>query len=390
MVDRARAVLWLAGYALAAGALAQNAERELPPAYYYPRARTAWEAVAAREASLPPSFKEAYPDQAAAFDALLGWASSLPAAYTADGIIYNDALAAQLVSELYRDFGHPLLNIRAQDQVLDVIRHVAHWPDQRLGLGAREVLTAGLVEYVDAGGGQYSPSTEADLATTLGALGAEGTAVNEVVEALLLDALRWAENVQSDVERKRVHRWCEKRWGDTFWLRLHEMQPDGTLLPLVRRGRYDRAVAALAALLSDRSVEPDRLARRVREATQAALGEFREEVLSNDLTCRLLIAYRCLLARRPMVSERISDYIDDRLLWLAARSDRLKTERHWDLWTQAVSELRPARISERFKSYLQAMLKTKDLPEPRRSAIESLHFLTPDQDEIGKAAKPEP
>ena len=360
-----------------ASTLGQDTIRQLPPGDYLPRTRAEWQAEMDRRDSLTgPSFKDAFPKYAGHFDAMMERVKSLPGIYMAGALVYDTTLADQLVSELYVDVGHPILNKVAQDYVVNpVISDVARWPAERLPLAARQRLTEGLMAYVAVGGGQYSPASQADVADTLDELAPNDATVQRTVEELLEDALAWAEEVNSDIQRKSVYRRCVKHWGDAFWLSMYEMGLKDSALPSERPKRYEKAVAALAGLLSEPPGEAAAFAKRVRTATEAALTGFKDRRFTDDLTCRLLIVYRHLLARRPMVAEKLVRYIDDRLLWLAVKSDRLTTKQHWRLWTEAVAALRPTRVSERIKSYVRTLLKTKDLPELRRNAAERLRFL---------------
>jgi hypothetical protein len=354
--------------------LSQETARVLPVTDGMPRTRAEWDAENARRNALPgSSFKEALPEYAPQFDAMMERMRTLVDRYHSDELVYDSTLAEQLIAELYVDAGHPTLNAVSQDYIVDpVIREVAAWDEERLPPAARRVLADGLLAYAQAGGGQYTPASRAYLAATLDRLEPDDPAVRQTVEAMFDDALAWANTVGSDVEIRSVSRQAERHWGDAFWLRAYETESRDTPLPAKRPERFDKATAALAALLAEPGGDRSRLAARLREATTAALADFKDPALNNDVTCRLLIVYRRLLARRPMIAPRLSDYIENRLLWLAVKSDRLTTERHWSLWADAVIELRADRASDRFKSYIRAMLKTKDLPAVRCPAAERL------------------
>lgn len=345
---------------------AQEAPRQLPLTEHQPRTREEFEALRAWEDSLPEKWEDAYPESAAEFQALYDRIGALAEKYTGENVVYDNALADQLIAELYVDAGHPILNSCAQDIILRFLADVAAWPEERLPPAARRRLAEGLLGYIEAGGGQHKPPAEAIVASTLERL-APGYAT-DTVEWLLEDAFAWTEEVDADYYRRPVYRECARHWGDVFWLRVYETRLGRDVVPSDPPERYQRAVAALAALLSEQAGDEKDFAKRVHRATGLALEKFKDARLNDDLTCRLLIVYRCLLARRPMIAERVSAYIDDRLMWLAARSERLKTDVHWRLRSQAARALRPTRMSDRFKSYIRMTLETKDVPQVRREA----------------------
>jgi len=357
-----------------ASAWEQPAARGLPPGDRWPRTRAEWKAEEARRASLGgPTFKEMFPQHAGEFDAMIDWMKRIAATYLEDQPTYDVALADQLLAELYVDHGHPALNTTAQDYVVKgLIYDIARWPEEQLATAARQRLVEGLIEYSDLGGGRDSPFFQASLAETLDRLAENEPVAQSVVEALLTDALVWAEEVDCPPIADGVRRVAGKLWGETSWLRAYEIQAGTRALPAKRPERYEKIVAALTALLTDATGEPKQFSQRLRSVTQDALVEFKEAVLNDDITCRLLIVYRCLLARRPMIPERLSDYMTETLLRVASKSDRLKTERHWRLWADAVRELGSERISDRLKRYVRAMVEDKDLPSVRRAAAERL------------------
>ena len=131
----------------------------------------------------------------------------------------------------------------------------------------------------------------------------------------------------------------------------------------------------LAELATPQAAQDAKLPQRVLQATEAALVNLDDGRLEQDLTCRLLIVYRCLLAERPMIADRASSYIDEQLLRLATGLDRVKTEQQWEFWAQAVSKLGSRRASKRLVSYVRTMVETEDLPEPRRKTLRLLNPL---------------
>jgi len=357
-------------------AFGQAQARALPPTDELPRTRAEWEALLAWEASLPgESWEEVYPEYAEEFRAFKARTASLIEKYLGEGLseplVYDVALAEQLAGEFYVDQGHPRLNARYQQRVMDFIREVAAWPAERLPREAREVLLAGVLDYLAADGARYTPTSQAEAAETLLRLAPQNELARTTAEELLEDAFAWTAEVAQpgDVWYRGVARICARHWGDVFWLRLYEAGLEPGSLPEKLPKRYRQAVAALANLLAEPPGDEGGFARRVHAASKLALGSIDDRRLENDLTSRLLIVYRCLLARRPAVPRAVSEYIEDRLVWLAAKSRRLRTDVHWQLWGQAGSSLRAVRISERFKSYVRTMLKAEELSDAQRRAL---------------------
>ena len=353
---------------------AQQTPRTLPPTDDQPRTRAEWEVLRAWEEALSEeTWREIYPHWREQLRAMRARTASFMPKYLGEGspepLVYDVALAEELVSEFYVDQGHPRLNSVYQDRVMDVIREVASWPPEQLPPEPRRILLAGMLEYVQAGGGQYTPATEARAAETLLTLAPDDEAARRTADMLLEDAFGWTEELGSGLYRRIVYRHCARHWGDVFWLRLYEAGLEPGSLPEKLPKRYRQAVAALANLLAEPPGDEGGFARRVHAASKLALGSFDDRRLENDLTSRLLIVYRCLLARRPAVPRAVSEYIEDRLVWLAAKSRRLRTDVHWQLWGQAGSSLRAVRISERFKSYVRTMLKAEELSDAQRRAL---------------------
>lgn len=350
----------------APGVRAQEALRELPPTEHQPRTRAEFAALRFWQATLPAGWEHVFPEHVDEYRAFLQRAARLVERY-GEAERYDLTLADEWIAELYVDNGHPRLNAVAQDFIIALMTELPSLPEERLPRAVRERLAMGLTEYALAGGGQFDPAAEAQLADTIQRL-APGYAP-ELVDSLLEDALDWARELGADYYRQPVYRACVRRWGEVFWLRVHDAELRPESLPKELPARYRKAVAALSELLSQKCDEEREFARRVHHASRLALEDFDDRRLEDDLTSRLLIVYRCLLARRPAVARAVSDYIDDRLVWLAAKSRRLRTDKHWELWAQAASALRPARISSRFKSYLRTAPKAQALSPAQQRAL---------------------
>jgi len=296
--------------------------------------------------------------------------------YIGPDVVYDGALADQLVAELWLDHGDPSLNGAVQHCVIDLTREVLRWPEDRLPPAARDRIAAGLTAFAQSGGGAWMSAFQADLAYTLGQAAPDDTDVQVLADDLLADALEWALTVQPDERPKAVLRICERRWGDEAWWRAHEIEVHHVIPAEGRPESYDKAVAALRAVLeSDASLrQPIGLLERLRDAERAASVKQNDDRLNDDLVCRLLIVYRTLLDRRPRIPFRTSAYIENQLLTLHTKG-RLRTDRHWDLWAQAVKALESERLSKRFQRYLRARAEKKDLPADEVKALEQLRPL---------------
>ncbi|MFQ5807014.1 MAG: hypothetical protein ACE5I3_11245 [Phycisphaerae bacterium] len=347
---------------------------QLPATSHCPRDREAWHAQLQR-LDAAGNLAERFPDEWLVIRER--WTALVEQLEIVQ--ICHEALADELVTELYSDYGHPDLNEANQYYLVGFIKQISEeWPEERLPASARLGLLDGLLEYYEAGGGRSSPTHQAHLAVALDHLGEGDAPVKGTVEYLLDDAARWVQQVDAHpAVRDSVYKEGAKHWGDAFWLRAYERSRSDGALPPERPKRYKKALGDLAALLADKIEREKDFLRRLREATEAALVGCGDRRLDDDLTCRLLIVYRCLLARRPGIPDRAAKYIERHLLHLAT-ARRLKTERHWSLWSDAVRELRPSRISDGLKTYVRRLLKTKDLPDAARKAIERLAALVGD------------
>jgi hypothetical protein len=364
--------------ACASLAFAQAPERFPPTAAAIPRTHAEWLAAQQEQDRVSKErgshFREAYPEYALQWDLLSERIERLPREFAGDETVYDRALAERLIAELFADYESPQLNAIAPDQVGDILNEVASWPEDRLPAEARRVLADGLREYLSKGGGRYSPWQQASFATALDRLAPDDAGSQAEVEALLVDALDWAVSIDDNTNLKQVQRLCEARWGPPASLLRYELDTKDELPDGPRPEQYEKAADALRALLTDPPADAARLFEAVQAATEGALAELENKPLADDLVNRLLIAYRALLERRPAIRPRAVFYIENELLRLAVR-ERLKTDRHWELWSAAVREVGRERISERLKRFLRAQLAAKGLPAARQRAIDSLRLL---------------
>jgi hypothetical protein len=364
-----RYVLGLMTFALLAPVSLAQSRGALPPGDVWPRTKAESDAKMAAEPWRQTPLSE-NPETAGLFQLARSRMQAITDEYCGASVVFDAALADRLIDELYVDNGHPTLNSSVQDYILTQMDVVARWPEERLPDAARQRLVAGLLEYVHAGGGsENSPGMQARVAAALDHAGFDDPEAQAEAEALLIDAFNWAEAVDSDIHRAAVSRICEQRWGVEFALMAEEARSRDSVPTEYRNARYERAVAALTALLKDPPRDRALFARAVREATQTALGEFGHPAVCADLTTRLLIVYRCLLARYPPVAERVSDYMQEQLLRLAAKEGGLMTARHWSLWADATAMLGRNRFSDRLKRWVQEAVGKKEFAAGQRDAL---------------------
>jgi len=347
-------------------------DRMLPTTDVWPRDRAAWKELAAERENLVP-LPDARPELAEEFNAFRERVGTLWTAYAADGITYDAAMGDALLSELYVENGHPIFNSSNQNEVARIIAAVARWPAERMPPGVRERLASGLIEYVDLGGGQDEPAVEAQVATALDRLAPRDARAQQYVERLLQDAVAWTEEV--DALRSAVEKHSVEHWGEGFALRRYEATLARAALPPNPPKRYKQGVAKLAELLSETARDEDEQLARLRSATEAALQRLSDRNLVDDLTCRLLIVYRVLLGRRPVIAEHGSAYIEERLMWLVRQPERLRTEQHWSLWADAVNEIGWMRTSDGTRDFIKALKGRKDLSQECRHALERLRYV---------------
>lgn len=361
---------------LAVPAAPRQHARDLPPGDYHPRIREEWKAEEARRASLPGgNYKDAFPDRAAVFDRHMERLADLRANYSREDLVYDATLADRLVAELYFDLGDPILNSAAQDFIIEnIIAPLSDWPEARLSRTVRTQLLDGLSAFASAGGGRYTPAMQSRVAEALARLAAPDSEPPALVNTLLKDAIEWADEVDCEVQQQSVLQVCARYGPEDTWWRAFELERQRSPLPGDHPAGYDRAVRALKSLL-DRPKSDEQLIDDLQRATNEAIGDWGSAAFQDDLTARLLITYRVLLARRPLISARAAQYIDNQLLRLVARAERLRTDEHWRLWARAVKELGRARMSERFRSYLTDVLIRKELSPQRRAIALSLAAL---------------
>lgn len=362
--------------------VAQNSpSRTLPPTTVGSRDPMVWRATADAVAAAGSTFLSLYPDFEEELNAAKKRIAELSERYdvTRPGVVFDKARAEALIDELYVDAGHPDLNCALQEIVFTVhIRSAASRVGQSVTEGARNALVAGVVQYLRDGGGQRSPAMRARVAEPLDLLAPNDPNVLPIVEEVLADALQWAEEIGDETQLTHVRQAAAKHWGDPFWQHAHELTAGK--LPAPYPKAYKDAIQALDALLStDQNAKDPTLERRLRDAREKALRRFEQNALEDDLTCRLLLAYRIPLDRRPETPEAAVQAINRSLLELAKDSDRLRSERHWKLWAQAVVSLRHKRIAKPLLEFVRNMLREGEkLPDPRRVVLPPLQIYDPD------------
>lgn len=374
-------VLALAGIALSVtSAAAAPGRGPLPENDIWPRTKEEYltkEAEPHRGVPLPELIPELWK---AAWDRMTAMAER----YTGPGVVFDDALAEELIAELWMDNGYPALNNGVQHMIVDYMCEVARWPQEQLPDSARQRLIAGLMEYVEAGGGRSGPGHGADVAQALGRLGGEQPEVRALADALLVDDLIWAAAVESDtlhepdILMKTVLRACARQGGPSWRLRAYDVLSSAKSPAEPRPRAYEEAVKALRELAEKPAYDGRELNERLRKATAAALVDVKDQRLNDDLLCRLMIACQALLEQRPVIPDRAASYIENQLLLLVSK-EHLRTPRHWELWSDATESLGGARMSRRMKRFVQAQLDKKDLAEPQRKALEALRPLLADE-----------
>lgn len=371
-------------------------QRVLPPVDDWPRSKEAWQTRAARPEYSSGPFREAFPEYASSWDFAWERMSAMRERYLRDDVVFDAALADDLIGELYTDYGHPILNSSVPDFVLRaILGQIVLWPEERLPAEARERLASGLIEYWRAGGGRWLPMEQAMLASVIDAVALGDPELQRVADDVLFDSMVWAETVENDGQRKRVTEHANKYWGDRAALRILDAQAEarGELPKEGRSARYEEALAALDALLAEDPGERWAFFKRLRIATDAALYDFKEPkeaAFERDLTLRLLTVYERLLARRPEIPERPCAYIQEQLVRLALKSDRLATERHWEVWTKTAQQVGPTRVTSHFRKGVLALLDKKEPPAVLRKQADALRSLVGEAAGVGQNADERP
>ena len=351
---------------------AQDLKRVLPECDFEPRTYAEWQERRIQEDALPELYVDAHPEYANLYELMRDRMQSLDSDYTGPLVTFDNRLAAHLIDELYVDAGEPLLNTRSQTHVIRVINDVAALSDDRLPSSARRILLDGLVEYVQAGGGQYSPLTQAGLAVTIRRLAKNpDPSLKQTVERLLWDAFLWAEEIRDETQRGLVYQACLEQWGDVFWLYAYETRLPHSALPDPCPESHKKAAASVSALLLRKDHADPTFLAALRETTQTAFAHADDRRLADDLACRLLLAYRLLLERRPPLHAEAARFIDRQLLETAKSPDRLALERHWKLWAKAATSLNKTRASDELKAFLKKERENADLSPERRDAFKS-------------------
>ena len=297
--------------------------------------------------------------------------------YIDDVVAYDIELSDKLISELYVDVGHPDLNCRAQDYIISAIMdEIEEWPRERLPDQARERLRDGLLEYAAVGGGRCGPTEQANLGEMLDRMVPGDAAARRVAEDLLDDALLWTESLDIEINRCLVYPDCAAHWGNSFWRRAYETRA-GKPVAGSAPGRYHDVVKMLGDVAAGDDKNKLEFKDQVRTATESALADFDDRQIRDDLINRLIIAYDCLLLRRPDVAEPVSEYIDQQLVRLASDPPILRTDRHWELWSDCVRTLKDRRASSDMLALIESKQDDKFLTDAQRKAFDRVAGLLP-------------
>lgn len=357
-----------------AGALAQSTGRVLPSIDVWPRTLDEWQS---EKASRPAgTFKQAYPELASSFDQMMARLKRIDDKYVGARKLTPE-LARQLVDELYVDAGNPEINSTAQFYLIDTtINFIAQGRGGQLSDEARDVLMSGFMEYVEAGGGIEKPSHEEAVAKTLYELGGDKADVRELADSLLADAFEWANEIESSSMKKSVAETCARFWGDEFWFDAYAAQLPPGSLPEELPEKYHDALMALQALVTvPAAAEEPLVLRQLQEAVDACGRPFSDKRLEQDLTARLLVAFRVLCNRRAALPKRAIERIDHELIVLARDRNRLAKSTHWELWVRAVLALGPKHVSDQLRATAQRATEgphAKLVPESARGKLQLL------------------
>lgn len=236
-------------------------------------------------------------------------------------------LARFLIDELFTPLGHPRATSRYYIFIIDYIQKAGSHP--RLSDEAHRILRDGLMDYYRGTGGRSDSSTILDLAAAVASVaGPDDAEALEAVRTLSAEGLDWAQ---------RLGRFEE---FEEYSERLGSFQED-----LVELTGSANGVLPPAEVWTELRRELVRLVQRrtnrmsVERTSELALADHGDGRVNDEMTSRLLVAYRLVLSK-PQADRRVVEVIDARLLWFAAESGRLRSERHWELWARAVASLR--------------------------------------------------
>jgi len=313
-----------------------------------------------------PTVREALPHVAPKFDDMMERLDVLLEDIRKHEGPVDGSLARRFINALYFDYGHPVFNSGAQDVICDFLRDTV----RRKGLApdGKRALTEGMLKFVRDGGGQYRPTMQARAAATLAMVAPDDPEAQEAVDALLQDALCWAEAV--DFGRDEVYKWAERIWGpEELEARLLDLALYGPTGDAECARALDKAVAGLrrsADALRDTTLSETARLSQFRGAEQALLKTHVPKPCESQVTSLLLRFYRLTLERAPRF-ERLEQYVGDRLTRLGVRSRRLESLEHWRLWAEAVRALGADRMPTELREFIRR--------GPRRPPSQSVQSL---------------
>lgn len=289
-------------------------------------------ATAGTAASL--TFPEQYPDAAPAYLTYLARLHDFQQERERGAGALSAERAHELLQLLYEDQGHPLLTARWQGELL--IYFAAYGSSPSAMPDVRRALSAGLMEFYAAGGGQGAygdPVLETKLANALLANGIENDEADAAAVALQDHASQWAGALSNPAMQKIIDHYGRRQdrivnalrdRGIHTRYRPHSAPPrERDLEPVIRR-------IAGAELLTDNELF-HALARCTRDRIVPE-GE-------TDVLLAALTACRDLLDRRPMIRPSLGRTIEDWLLDLAQSQVATMTSEHWQAWAVTVGAL---------------------------------------------------
>jgi len=297
--------------------------------------------------------------------------------------------AQALVDELYTDLVHPNVNHRWQAYVLHSIENAARHPS--LSRDAAQVLRDGLVDYFQAGGGVASPYREMDLCRALlTSSQAADVEVMAIATQLYTDAMSWflelgyqeeyedaqrtvGPFLQSALELAAAGVFPEQTRSDSG----SAVTPEPEAKPVEVSDDSGQTKASLTASRPAESLrearhEFDTLVKRfnwdpskIERVYELAFRDWGDPAVSEEFLRRLLVTYKLILTKTQGVSAEVVKVIDGHLLKMA-QEGKLKTARHWQLWSDAVERLRD-RASSAMKEFVKERAKVEADPMVRRA-----------------------
>lgn len=337
--------------------------RQLPESESYPRERVAFQEYSKSKGVLESHGDGLVPESLDLVKERMTWWETR---FLADDVTIDQALVEEMLDELYFDSGDATLNAAFQHSFVQaVLRPAGKWPRVRLPDGLRTRLAEGMLRYVQEGGANWVPFARADTAAALRAIAGSDEVMRAHADALLADALVWADDVGdvSPATKRSVFDAAEKRWGTDYRFQAYALANRMPALPDKAENlpkAYLAAVDAInRAMPSEQRGEASRgeWPRRAKEADEGARARVRPESLEHDLTARFMVLLRAI-AESPQATAEMIEFVN-RSLVEVARDERLKNDVHCTLWENAIKSLGPQRVSGTLKQAVERLVSSK-------------------------------